>query len=238
MATPADHPAPFSDSIVFKLHRLTKTWDGPILDPYAGIGRIANLARDDTFGIEIEPEFDAASLLPEERRICGDSRFLGQYIADGRLPRPNALVFSPDYGNRMADQYLGTPAERDLRERTGTKPRRRSYAISLNRRVSEGSGAAHQWGPDYRRCHEAVMESVSLELPVGAKIACNISDHFRGNERQPVTAWWVGMLGRCGWRITEMVPVKTPRFQDGQNRELRVENEWVLIGLMTQREEP
>jgi hypothetical protein len=44
------------------------------------------------------------------------------------------------------------------------------------------------------------------------------------------------MLGRCGWRITEMVPVETPRFQDGQNRELRVENEWILIGSMTQRE--
>lgn len=238
MATPADHPAPFSDSIVFELHRLTKTWDGPILDPYAGIGRIASLGRDDTFGIEIEPEFDAASLLPEERRVCGDSRFLGQFIADGRLPQPRAIVTSPDYGNRMADQYLGTPAERDLRERTGRKPRRRSYAISLNRRVSEGSGAAHQWGPDYRRCHEAVIDSVTHELEVGAMLALNVSDHYRGTKIQLVTGWWIGMIGRCGWRVLEMVPVETQRFKDGANRELRVENEWIVLATLDSKEQP
>src|SRR5207344_1862627 len=111
------HPAPFSASIMDVLADLIADWEGPILDPYAGVGRVHELGRDDTFGIEIESEWADT----HHRTFCGDSSHLivtggrmmscvnGTQVAD--LERPNAVVTSPDYGNRMADQYLGTPEE-------------------------------------------------------------------------------------------------------------------------------
>jgi len=232
----ARSPAPFSTPILERLSAIVIDWEGPILDPYAGNCLIHTLGRDDTWATEIEPEFCAVSPEPD-RTFCADSRFVPVLIESGRIPRPKAIVTSPDYGNRMADQYLGTPAEVAARAETGRLPRRRSYAISLNRRVSEGSGAGHQFGPEYCRIHEAVMSSVTSVLEPGARLALNVSNHYRGGELVHVFPWWVTLIARLGWRVDAIVPVETRRFRDGENSDLRDESEYVIIATLTTQTE-
>jgi len=74
-------------------HHLTDA-PGPILDCFAGTGRIHELGRDDTVGVEIEPEW--ASM--HERTICGDSTQLDTLFNPGHF---GTVATSPTYANRM-----------------------------------------------------------------------------------------------------------------------------------------
>jgi tRNA G10 N-methylase Trm11 len=95
MSDTIEHPAKFSEPILELLRQIADVLPGPILDPFAGTGRIHNIGRDDTTGIEIEAEWAAT----HERTYLGDAT---------KLPYPNdsfgSIVTSPAYGNRMADQ--------------------------------------------------------------------------------------------------------------------------------------
>jgi hypothetical protein len=235
----ASHPAPFSEPIMDLLKSLIADWEGPILDPYAGIGRVHELGRDDTWGIEIEPEWAMA----HDRTLVGDSSkivatsgdlFCANWNEDPApyLPRPNGIVTSPDYGNRMADQYLGTPEERRLREEEGVMPRRRSYAISLGRKVSEGSAAKYGFGPEYQELHRRIFTAVTDVCNPGARLALNVSDHFAAYTRIYVTSWWVEMIAALGWNIERMIPVGTRRFRDGANSDLRVDAESIILATL------
>ncbi len=85
---PVEHPAKYSAPILELLDLLADDIPGPILDPFAGTGRIHQLHRDDTVGIEIEPEW--ATMHP--RTIVGDAT---------ALPFPDntfgAIITSPTY---------------------------------------------------------------------------------------------------------------------------------------------
>lgn len=243
---PVNHPAPFSEPIMDLLKGLIADWEGPILDPYAGIGRVHELGRDDTWGVEIEEEWAAA----HERTIWGDSSELVlSTVAVGGvmvrhpegsaprrtgvvIPRPNAVVTSPDYGNRMADQYLGTPKEQRLRDEEGVMPRRRSYAISLGRKLSLDSASRYGFGEDYQRAHTKVFTAVTDVCHPGARLALNVSDHFAAYTRIYVTAWWVELIASLGWHVERMIPVGTRRFRDGANADLRVDAETVIVATL------
>lgn len=242
--TDQHHPAPFSASIMDVLAELIRDWPGPILDPYAGIGRVHELGRDDTWGIEIEEPWADA----HERTIWGDSSTArlalfsppgGVCISGRHIPEPKAIVTSPDYGNRMADQYLGTPEEQRKRAEHGETPRRRSYAISLGRKVSEGSSARYAFGEAYKAQHRRIFTAVTSVCLPDAKLALNVSDFYKtlssGAEPQRihVVSFWVELIAELGWVVEGLIPVGTRRFRDGANSDLRVDEETIVVARLS-----
>lgn len=206
----SSHPAKFSDPILDVLRELVVDLPGPILDPFAGTGRVHELGRDDTIGVEIEPEW----AILHERTVVGDAL---------RLPLPDGsigtIVTSPTYGNRMADNYAGD----------GT--RRHTYRIALGRELSEGSSAGMQWGDAYRTLHRSAWREAFRVLHDDGFLVLNISDHVRKGKLVPVSAWHastllsVGFVGVPeGWHTVE-----TRRNRHGANGELRADVESVIV---------
>lgn len=239
------HPCPYSEELVPVICQVARAHFPNIswwIDPFAGRDGVRLLSESvgtsvTVLGIEIEEEWANEG----RNTTCGDSaamrwsdiqRFATSlkpgYSGDRPMWREAIVVTSPAYGGRFADQYLGTPEEQRLRAETGKMPRRRSYAISLNRRLTEGSGAALQWGPAYRQLHLDIMLNWVEWGVAGAVI--NISDHYRDHELQPVTRWWIeAMTNLAGFDLLDDRAVRTSRFKDGANRDARAEVEHVLV---------
>jgi hypothetical protein len=209
---PRPHPAKYSAPIVELLGDILTDRDrfpGLIVDPFAGTGRIHDLGRDDTLGVELEPEWSDQ----HPRTITGDARNL-----DTLVDNVGTICTSPTYGNRMADTYDG---------RDGS--RRHTYTIALGRALADGNTGALQWGRQYRDVHlDAWVAAVRALRPDGALIL-NISDHIRAGRRQYVTGWHVGTLVRLGLDIEEWHTVGTARQRHGANGNLRVDGEAVII---------
>jgi len=113
---------------------------------------------------------------------------------------------------------------------TGRKrSKRHTYAIDLGRVPSEGSAAVMQWGPEYRAFHATAWREARRVLTPGGYFILNISDHYRDGLVQPVSLWHIATLVDLGLRYVDSVPVMTRRMKHGQNRKLRVPNEWVAL---------
>jgi hypothetical protein len=221
------HCAKFSKELYEPIRQMISSiWstldDRLVYDPMAGVGTLEAILE--TFrplvpvGSEIEEEYAAEKpwIIHED---CRD-----------HLDRYQLIVTSPPYGNRMADQYLGTPAEQKLRAETGRKPRRNSYAIDLNRRVSKGSSAGFQWGPKYRELMETIWAHVAQhQLLPGGHLIVNVASHFRDKVYQPVAEWTLEALLNLGLELTAAHLVATPGLRDGQNSEARVGHEMVYL---------
>lgn len=261
-----NHPAKFSDGILDVAAHMLRDWfelseqSAPllILDPFAGTGRIHNLAENpdwDTWGVEIEPEWAAL----HDRTFHGSALDLSKAIQgpwDGQVGASfDAVVTSPCYGNRMADQYLGErcpdcgclcDAEdiagdgggQDHRERvhpcdtcgsTGRQPSRRaSYAISLGRPVSQGSAGSLQWGKAYKVFHRrAWAEAVRVVRP-GGLIVVNMKNHPRKGRVVNAIQWHKGALLSLGCSLRYEVSVSTPGWI-GSNRD-QIPDEEVVMG--------
>lgn len=253
-----------------------------ILDCFAGVGGIHALSdrlpNIQTLGIDIEPE--QAALHP--RTIHGDSRHARKLIPDlaaacdlATVPfQVDAIVTSPAYGNRFADQYLGSDEEkcRPCNGRgwkvpkalvgavTGTdgkeskdntfvesmipeadriactkckttgksKSDRQGYAIALDRTLSEGSGAALYWGPQYKELHVAVIDEVATMLRPGGWWLVNISSVLGPKGYMPVMEWWVDRLAERA-TIRRLRAIETPRSRKGENHERRVPVEHLIV---------
>lgn len=207
--TAATHPARYSPEIVGALRDELSTIPGPVLDPFAGTGRIHTIGRDDTIGIEIEPEW--AHLHPRTRQ--GDATALA--FPDESF---GAIATSPCYGNRMADLYDG---------RDGS--RRHTYRIALGRLPSANSAAALQWGESYRRLHRNAWEEAWRVLRPGGRIIVNVADHIRRGQRQAVTAFHWETLQQIGFSPVRVRRIATPGMRHGANRNLRTDGEMLLI---------
>jgi DNA modification methylase len=202
------HPAKFSPSIMAAiLDELRSNLIGPahvICDPFAGIGRVHEIADEigaNSVGVEIEPEWAAT----HPRTLCGDSTVLSEALGD-RVP-VDVIVTSPAYGNRFADQYLGSDNE-TCRECGGAgeitvgdgddegagahqehcpkcggtgraRSTRRGYAISLGRRCTDGSGAAIAWGDRYRDLHRRIWTACDQVLAPGGLWLVNVSSFLK-----------------------------------------------------------
>lgn len=233
------HPAKYSPAIMGVLVDLLVDAPGPILDPFAGVGRIFamcdDLGRDDAMGIELEPEFAAG----EPRVIVGDCLATLGAMANASV---GTICTSPTYGNRMADTYLGENdtcpecgglASAETCDRCGGTGRASSrgagYAVSLGRAPSHGSSAAMQWGPLYREFHRKVWAQCARVLQPRGTLILNMSDHIRWGERQMVTDWHLRTLMNERFRYVEAHTVSTPRSRRGANHHLRVEGEQVIV---------
>lgn len=209
MSDTIQHPAKFSEPILELLREIAVELPGPILDPFAGTGRIHDIGRDDTVGIEIEPEW--ANM--HERTYLGDAT---------KLPYPDnsfgSVVTSPTYGNRMADQYDG---------RDGS--RRHTYRTALDRPVSVGSSAGMQWGKEYRDLHRRAWREAFRVIRPGGKLVLNISDHIRKGQIVAVTAWHVDTLLDIGFECDKWETVSTARNRHGANGDARVDFESVIL---------
>ena len=200
------HPAKFSSPILDKLREMADGLPGPILDPFAGTGRIHEIGRDDTVGIEIEKEWSDT----HPRTYLGDATSLP--FEDDSF---GSIVTSPTYGNRMADNYAGD----------GT--RRHTYRIALGRPLSEGSTAGLQWGDEYRRLHVDAWTEAARVIRPGGLFVLNISDHVRKGLRVPVSDFHVQTLEAVGFRLLSSTPIETQRNRHGANGDLRVDHEWI-----------
>lgn len=250
-----DHPAKFSDPILDAVEgELRAHLFGPdhvLLDPFAGVGRVHELADRlgcDSVGVELEAEWAAT----HERTICGDSTILSALIGPyhGHV---DALVTSPAYGNRMADQYLGSDDEK-CRACKGTgkrdpedpergfcprcegsgkaKSKRMGYAVSLGRRCTPGSGAALAWGDKYRSLHARVWDECAKVLAPGGLWMVNVSSFLKtvdGDQvYQPVMEWHLEQIALRA-RVVRVLAVQTRRMRYGENGEARVPVEHVIV---------
>ena len=203
------HPARFSASILTVIGAVLPPARYPsVLDPFAGTGRIHDLANR-TIGVELEPEW--ATLDP--RTVVGDATALP--FADASF---TAVATSPTYANRLADAY-----------RTDAAHTRRSYRFDLGRDLHPNNSGQLQWGEAYRALHRrAWVEAVRVLAPNG-RLVVNIKDHVRGGAVVPVTAWHTGALESLGVVLvaTRDVPVRSLRV--GSNAGARVRTESVLV---------
>lgn len=253
--TTADHPAKWSASVLVALadaaaaeaERVGHTLS--VLDPFAGVGR-SRLAEAMTphahnvDGVELQPEWS-----DDGDTMEGDA-------AD--LPFPadtyDAVMSSPCYGNRCADSHdakdkckacdgrrvlvLADSTDGGACERTcptckGTGLSwRNTYAHALRRAGGElvpGSAAAMHWGREYRLLHrDALAEMIRVVAP-GGLLAINMSNHIRDGDEQDVVGWWVNQIIVAGCILRAVLPIETPRNRNGENREVRVDAERLIL---------
>lgn len=212
-----NHPAPFSPEVLAAFqHRIdieyTRLRRKPVvLDPFAGVGRIHDLTRCETVGVELEPEWAAC----RSKTLVGDATALSAIFA---VWQPfDVIATSPCYGNRMADHHdAADPSDR------------RGYRFSLGRMPSEGSAAVMHWGPDYRNLHRAALVEMAAVLADGGLLMVNMSDHIRKGEVVHVVEWWRHAIEDVGFRRVSVEPVGTRRMRFGANREARVDGERII----------
>jgi hypothetical protein len=239
-------PAKFSPEILdeLTLELRARLFAGTILDPYGGIGGIHALPWETT-AVEIEPEFAAC----HEGTICADSRHLDIALGE-RYGTFGAVVTSPDYGNRFADQYLGSDDEKcracagtGLTEPTGERPqsdcekcagtgkaksKRASYAVALGRKCSPGSGARFQFGKQYRDLHLAVLNAAIGAVIPGGLLLYNVSSSIHQNSYRPVMEWWLTEIAQRA-EILALRSVETSRLKFGANGDARVPAEHIIV---------
>jgi tRNA G10 N-methylase Trm11 len=160
-------------------------------------------------GVELEPEWAGA----HPKTICGDALHL-PFGVDAF----DALVTSPTYGNRMADDFEARDSSH-----------RNTYRHQLGRPLSPGSSAGMQWGPRYRAFHYGAWAEAARVVRPGGIALVNVSDHIRKGERIPVVDYHVEALARSGWAVLRRVEVSTPRLRYGSNHDKRVESETIII---------
>lgn len=230
-ATP--HPAKFSESVLCVIDDVLDVYGvtGRVLDPFAGVGKVLDLAtgRDDLkiSCVEIEKEWC--------NEIALRGRHLGMWVADNiaccdffkwakSIPTGfyDAVVTSCTYGNRMADHHTVSPADRSTQGRN-------TYTHKLGRDLTANNSGAMQWGDDYRTFHVNAWCACYRLIRPGGMMIVNVSDHIRRGERVGVVQWHEYALNLAGFELVERRRVATPRNGLGANGGTRVAYEVVLV---------
>jgi len=193
------HPARYSDDLL-PIFAAALAGYVRVLDPFAGTGRIHELAGHDTVGVELEPEW--AAMHPGT--VVGNALDLS-FDNDSF----DAICTSPTYGNRFADHHIA---------RDGST--RRSYTHDLGRQLHDDNSGILQWGDQYRDFHHDAWTEAERVLRPGGRFVLNISDHVRDGDRMPVSAWHLDHLIRTQLlTLYDIVPVPTSRMRFGDNAE-------------------
>lgn len=225
-----DHPAEWlADGLMRAASWLeegrSRGWTPPrpprVLDPFAGVGNIHKL-RDIvlggavTVGLELEPEWAAA----HPGTVAGDVlamplEWRGAF---------DAVVSSPCYGNRMADDHNA----RDDSERN-------TYRHKLGRPLSPGSSAGMQWGNQYRTFHRDAIHALLGVLAPGGLIVWNVKNHYRTKrkgdepEEQLVAEWHLRTWLDAGARLVRVHDITARGNRQGANGTLRTEAEFLFL---------
>lgn len=218
MTTTATHPAKFTDGILAEARKLldderVRLGRGvSALDPFAGTGRVHQLAQPDrvlTIAVEIEPEW--ADQHPDT--VCADAL---PWLAD--RPALFDVVFtSPCYGNRLADHHEARDAST-----------RHSYTHDLGRPLTPGSSGAMHYGPDYWAFHARAYRLIWDALKPGGLFLLNAKSFVRRRAVVDAVEWHRGAAYGVGFEQDGRDRlVRCPGLRYGANRE-RVEHEAIL----------
>lgn len=217
-----DHPARWSESVLVVIAEVVRNEahrDDPVgtmryvLDPFAGTDcwRLAEALQGHVVkGVELEPEWARQSPQTEVGNALE--------LAPDWLGIFDVVATSPTYGNRMADHH--TPQE---------DSERHTYRHTLGREPSSGSSAVLQWGPNYRAFHELALREMIRVLVEDGLLVINMSNHVRDGSEQLVVEWWVNAILLAGCRLVEVRRVPTRRQRHGENGDLRVDGEVVIV---------
>lgn len=256
------HPAKYSAALRPVIAELISRQTG-VVDQFGGVGGIHSVAEEAgvplSIAVEIELEWASQWESTDDRfTICGDSRNLASLIqGTGRLV--DAVAFSPDYGNRMADHHEAKD-----------KSKRNTYRHYLGRMPSEGATTVTYFqkggkNTQYEEMHAAIWKQVHSLMtgpsatgsPSHRRVVCNVSDFLRtqsSERRQPLSKyervvettdkmeaagrhrvqclavdWHADMGESVGFRLEDRIQVATKRNRLGANRDVRVECEEVLV---------
>ena len=239
------HPAKFSNAVLDELNAyLAKDhppWDlhvKTLYDPFAGIGKVFELERTNlqVYATELEWEWAIQADNPRMVDIDAfdfmrsltelDGLAVGFFSANrehGTVAVPRGgfdyVVTSPTYGNRMADHHNAKDGST-----------RHTYKHYLGRNLSEMNSGQLQWGDEYRDFHRAAWRWCYKVTRQGGKILVNVKDHIRKGARQLVVDFHISALGAAGYEIVGAEKVDTPGMKHGENGEVRVDGEWIVIG--------
>lgn len=213
-----NHPATYSQELAPHFVELL-AGSKRLLDPFAGIGLIFDLAPwlpgCEIHGVELEPAWAAAH--PQTR--TGNALAL-EYPAEYF----DAICTSPTYGNRMADHHNAKDGSyrhtytHNLRNYTGKE----DHQLHI-----DNSGKMH-WGKEYREFHEQAWAEAWRVLQPGGRFVLNVKDFVKAGEMQPVTAWHIETLTMLGFTLVEQREVETKGYRYGANRQ-RADYESVIL---------
>jgi SAM-dependent methyltransferase len=214
------HPARFSKPLIDAFAEILEANPRPIksvLDPFAGTGKIHDLAEKgySTLGVEIEPEW--AMMHPQT--VIGDAVHLPFSNASF-----DAVVTSPCYGNRYADHHNAADGSS-----------RRSYKHDLGRDLDPGNAGQMHWGDEYRSLHQRAWLEAHRVLVPGGLLVLNIKDHYRTvkrgepSQRQYVSGWHVSTLSRIDCTLLYHREVPARGMRAGENADLRIAAEQIYV---------
>lgn len=210
---PVRHPARYTDALLPVLAR-GLTGCRCILDPFAGTGKVHDLAPllpgARIFGSELEWEW--AAWRPGKTAV---GNALSLPFADGTF---DGICTSPTYGNRLADHAKYSKIWSRV-----------TYTEHLARPLHPDNSGQLQWGPEYRQFHVDAWTEAWRVLAPGGRFVLNIKDHIRGGVVQPVTEWHIAALVSLGFSVLAHEHVATPSLRAGANAEARVGYESVVV---------
>lgn len=210
------HPAKYSDSLlpVFAKYLIGKKY---ILDPFAGVGKIASLKQHGVNGMFFANDIERDWLGPNDYG-CDVITFEDAETLEYPAGFFDAICTSPTYGNRMADCF-----------KASDNSKRITYTHCLGHDLKDGNTGKMQWGKKYREKHRRIYLHLYDLLEPGGLFILNISNHIRAGMEIDVSGWHKETMESIGLVLIETIEVKTPRMGYGANAKVRTQCEYVHV---------
>jgi tRNA G10 N-methylase Trm11 len=206
------HPAIMGPHILKECKEFLPFEGCRVLDPFAGIGTTAKLLPDyDVVGVEIEEEW--AKQCP--KTVCGDS-----LLVIPTLGKFDAVLTSPAYGNRMADDFEASDTSKRI-----------TYRHKLGRKLSEGTTANLHFGRKngkYEELHSKIWKVCVDALTDDGVFILNCKDFLVAGQLMKVTDWHIDTLTSYGMKVEHRVKVPSKGMRFGANSEKRIDYECVV----------
>jgi tRNA G10 N-methylase Trm11 len=198
------HPAKYNDPVLVEMAYWLPR-GSLVLDPFAGVGRLAEIKTITAVCIEVERDWAT--------QVVGNATALP--FRDDTF---DAIATSPCYGNRMADHH-------DAKDNSV----RHTYKHYIGHDLHADNAGQMQWGGAYRQLHRRAWVEAVRVLKPGGTFLLNSSDHIRKKQVQHVTDFHLEILMTLGLDLQRTVLIKTDRLRHGQNHDVRVSHETVSI---------